>query len=150
MKSQYLTTDLESEKTDNVLHSLKPYAKKINYKMKKNLDENMLSENSFFETEHINSNIPLNSNNLPDTNSKGYTPRSVDQKKIDLHYAKDMSSYLRNLNDYAITEGDKANEDRLFKFDRKPYLKYNPVLDAKTPTEMPLIENPKWSIFREK
>jgi len=72
------------------------------------------------------------------------------RNKVNLNNTNNSSACLRNINDYNISEGDKVNNERLFKFIRKPYMKYNPLLDELNPTEMPLIENHKWPMYSEK
>ena len=57
------------------------------------------------------------------------------------------SSYLKNLNDYKISEADKYDENSMFYYNKKPLIEYNAIKDKVIQIDSPPYMSKKWDNF---
>ncbi len=118
------------ENDDNVR---KEYDSTSSFKKKKTKSE------LYFET--VYSPSPVSEKNA-------MIPESSLRRSFSFH--NNMSSYLKNLNDYQISDYCKKSEDKFLKFDRHSIILDNPAYGVSKSIELPQIINDKWTQYYEK
>jgi len=122
----------------------------LNDKEKDNYNSNNNHNNYITHNKEQDAHELINEENNSQCLTSPNNYNTTNNNKISLDYQKNVSSFLKNINDYDIKENENSNEGRVFKFNRKPYINYDPLIDEVTLTEMPLIENTKWGVYQEK
>ena len=120
----------KSQLYDETITKLHNFSPKMSYKIKRNLDLDNLS--------------PFSNNKLISEYDK------ENYKTLTCPLEPKKSGYLKNLNDYHISEADTFDEGKVFHFNRKPQVEYNLVKDKIETTQAPLVTNKKWDAFYEK
>jgi len=171
-------TDLLKDYFVNIMNSLKPHTNRISLQLKKQMskdfDDGNHNENDF--NNNINNNINKENNNTNKENTEKiklkrkktksdeyfdtvYSPSSKNvinstypekSFKRSFSYAKNMSSYLKNLNDFHIEDFSKNNNDKFLYFERNPVSVYDPINDDAKLINQPKVINDKWTNFYEK
>lgn len=76
---------------------------------------------------------------------KGSLREKVYMEKLNI-----SPKYLKNLNDFNISESFKINEDRQIKFEKKSSKRFNCLTDQVTEIKPGILNVDKWSKFYEK
>jgi hypothetical protein len=82
--------------------------------------------------------------------NKSYNINGLNKKKLE-KFICDVdpmkSSYLKNLNDYKISEADKYDENSMFYYNKKPLIEYNAIKDKVIQIDSPPYMSKKWDNF---
>ena len=82
--------------------------------------------------------------------NKSYNINGLNKKKFE-KFICDVdpmkSSYLKNLNDYKISEADKYDENSMFYYNKKPLIEYNAIKDKVIQIDSPPYMSKKWDNF---
>ena len=84
--------------------------------------------------------------------NKSYNINGLNKSKFD-KFICDVdpmkSSYLKNLNDYKISEADKYDENSMLYYNKKPLIEYNAIKDKVIKIDSPPYISKKWDNFSQ-
>ena len=124
---------------NKILNNLNKYIPKIDYKMTKTIDYSQP-----IETESQNQNKLNYSKNEYDIKENNNI-----LKKYNIFFDKNKSSYLKNFNDYKISEAQQRDLEKGLNYQRKPSFKYNLFKNKNDVIVPPPYRVEKWGEFHE-
>jgi len=122
-----LTENNDPERYDKLLTKLKDVQPKLPVKLKNCL--------IFDDMQPLNKSYNIN----------GLNKSKFEKLVCDVDPMK--SSYLKNLNDYKISEADKYDENSMFYYNKKPLVEYNAIKDKMIKIDSPPYISKKWDNF---
>ena len=142
IKERNLTQEYESinnqPKRDRILNSLKNYIPKLDYKMGRTIDYSKP-----LQTEYQVDNRLYSLRN-------GIKPKKDGMlKKYNFFFDSKKSAYLKNFNDYKISEAQQRDLEKGLVYQRKPSLKYNIFKRSNDIVSPPPFRGESWGSFHE-
>lgn len=131
---KYTLTEPDNNFTNRMLNRLDRRIPKLDYKMKGTI--NLIKEIENEKKEHV-----------------GNITTSADEmnkfKKYDFFFDPKKSSYLRNSNDYKISEAQQRDLNKEINYQRRPIIKYNVIKDKYEKFNPPPYRGDHWGSFME-
>ena len=124
---------------DKIVNNLEKYIPKIDYKMTSTIDYTKP-----IKTEYETLNGKLSSRD----NESERKNRNL-LKKYNFFFDPKKSAYLKNFNDYKISEAQQRDLDKGFHYQRKPSFKYNLFKGKYDVIKPPEYRGESWSSFHE-
>lgn len=129
---KYTITEPDMEYKNKMLSSLDHHIPRMDYKMKGTVD--LKSEGD------LRGGIGNTTTSMDDLNNF---------RKYRFFFDPSKSSYLRNSNDYKISEAQQRDLDKEIKYQRKPVIKYNLIKDRMEKFYPPPFRGDHWGAFME-
>jgi len=124
---------------DKILDKLEKYIPKIDYKMTSTIDYSKPIQTEY-QTLNEKNNFKNEENNRINKNIL---------KKYNFFFDDQKTSYLKNFNDYNISEAQQRDLYKGLNYQRKPSLKYNVIRGQYNMINPPLYRGENWGTFHE-
>ena len=150
--------DVEMTKKRKRIHEINKNKNELNNKYE-TIDSNdsnyfnVLKKLNFFNPKAHYQNIKFRKkgNGTPSQRQKIFIPEENRDKleKLKSDFDLKKSSYLRNLNDYKISEAAQRDKNREFNFKRNDFMKVNIITGYNEKIKLPEEKNERWGKFHE-
>ena len=124
---------------DKILDKLEKYIPKIDYKMTSTIDYSKPIQTEY-QTLNEKNNFKNEENNRINKNIL---------KKYNFFFDDQKTAYLKNFNDYNISEAQQRDLYKGLNYQRKPSLKYNVIRGQYNMINPPLYRGENWGTFHE-
>lgn len=124
---------------DKILNKLEKYIPKIDYKMTSTIDYSKPLKTEY-ETLNEKDNLKIDENNRVNKNIL---------KKYNFFFDDQKTAYLKNFNDYKISEAQQRDLYKGLNYQRKPCLNYNVIKGQYNVIVPPPYRGESWGTFHE-